>query len=116
MRVLVVDDDESILDAICITLEDFGYTVATIMKGNEIYQKIRTFHPDVILLDVLMSGSDGREICRNIKGDNATKKIPVVMISAHPSANKGARECGANDFLAKPFETKDLLTKIEQYK
>jgi DNA-binding response OmpR family regulator len=111
-KILVVDDDESILDAICLILEDEGYLVETTTKGQEIYTKIKEFTPDIILLDVLMSGSDGRQICRTLKDDVTTKQIPIVMISAHPSANIGSLECGADDFLAKPFTTDDLLEKI----
>lgn len=114
-RILVIDDDESILDAISLLLEEEGYIVETTPKGEETYKKIDEFHPDLILLDVLMSGSDGREICKNLKQDKKTKDTPIVMISAHPSASRSVFEFGADDFLAKPFETEDLLTKIKKY-
>jgi DNA-binding response OmpR family regulator len=61
-----------------------------------------------------MSGKDGREICKNLKHDPKTQKIPVIMISAHPSAAQTILECGAQDFLAKPFETELLLKRIKQ--
>jgi len=114
-RVLVVDDDESILDAISLILEEEGYEVKTVFKGQETYKAIENFKPDIILLDVLMSGNDGREICKRLKADGTTKKIPVIMISAHPTLDKGATACGAEDFLAKPFDTDDLLKKINKY-
>jgi DNA-binding response OmpR family regulator len=114
-RILVVDDDEGILDAISMFLAEEGYTVSTTPKGEETYKKIDEFHPDVILLDVLMSGSDGRDICRKLKRDEKTRKIPVIMISAHPSAAKSVFEFGADDFLAKPFETEELILKVTQY-
>lgn len=111
-KILVVDDDESILDAISLILEEAGYLVHTSPKGEKTYQMVESFHPDLILLDVLMSGKDGRHICHNLKQNDSTKHIPVIMISAHPSAQQGALECGAEDFLAKPFEVEDLLTKV----
>ncbi len=114
-KILVVDDDESILDAISLILEEAEYIVDTTFKGEETYKKIKQFKPDVILLDVLMSGHDGRHICKTIKHDTSTKHIPIIMISAHPTAKKGALECGADDFLAKPFETDELLSKIKKY-
>jgi len=114
-KILVVDDDQSILEAISLILEEEEYIVQTTTKGEEVYTKLHTFKPDLILLDVLMSGKDGREICKKIKSDEKTKSIPIIMISAHPSAEKSIKECGAEDFLAKPFETKDLLQKISQF-
>lgn len=107
--ILVVDDDESILDAISLILEDSGYTIITLSKGNQTIEKAIALTPDLILLDVLMSGSDGRDICKMLKSDERTKAIPVVMISAHPSAKKDLMAYGADDFLAKPFDTDDLL-------
>lgn len=114
-KILVVDDDESILDAISLILEEVGYTVKTSFKGEKTYAMVESFHPDLILLDVLMSGKDGRHICRNLKQNDLTKLIPVIMISAHPSAQQGALECGAEDFLAKPFEVEELLSKVTSH-
>ena len=113
-KILVVDDDESILDAVSLILETSGYTVATTPKGQETYAQVISFKPDVIILDVLMSGSDGRDISKHLKNDPKTKDIPIIMISAHPSAKKSIVECGANDFLPKPFEADTLLEKIEK--
>lgn len=114
-RILIVDDDESILEAISILLEGFGYSVDSTLRGDEIYKKIHMFSPDVILLDVLISGNDGRVICKKLKTDTHTKDIPVIMISAHPSAKKELQEYGADDFLEKPFESEDLLAKVKHY-
>lgn len=111
-RILIVDDDESILDAVSLILEESGFDVDTTFKGEETYAKISQFNPNLILLDVLMSGSDGRQICQKLKQQQETKKIPIIMISAHPTAKEGAVQCGANDFLAKPFDTDVLITKI----
>ena len=112
-KILIVDDDESILDSISMTLEDEGYFVSTTPKGEETYKIVDEFMPDLILLDILMSGKDGREICKNLKKDENTKNIPVILISAHPSAAESYHQSGAEDFLAKPFELSSLLTIIE---
>lgn len=72
-KVLVVDDDESILEAVSLVLES-EYTVKTIVKGEEVYKEVEGFKPDIILLDVLMSGSDGRVICKNLKENVKTQK------------------------------------------
>jgi CheY-like chemotaxis protein len=114
-KILVVDDDEGILDALTLILEESGYSVQTTPKREEVYQQINQYKPDVILLDILMSGQDGRLICKKIKQTPVIKDIPIIMISAHPSAKRGAEESGADDFLAKPFEITDLLSKIEKF-
>lgn len=114
-KILVIDDDESILDAISLILEDQDYTVKTTTKSEETYKLVNNFRPDLILLDVLMSGNDGRHICQNLKSDEKNKHIPIVMISAHPTAKHGVKECGADDFLAKPFEVADLLAKVKKH-
>lgn len=112
-KILVVDDDEGILDALSLILEEEGYEVETTIKGQETFAKIASFQPALILLDMLLSGNDGRHICRALKADKKTKSIPIIMISAHPNAKAGAIEAGADDFLAKPFEREELLEKIK---
>lgn len=114
-KILVVDDDESILDALSLILEEAGFEVQTAIKGDETIEKVAVFKPSLILLDVLMSGKDGREICRKLKEDEYYKKIPIVMLSAHPSAKMSSEKCGANSFLAKPFDSQELLKIINSY-
>ncbi len=111
-KILVVDDDEGILDALTMVLEDAGYEVENASRSEEIYKKINKRMPDLILLDVLLSGEDGRDICKKLKQDNKTKHIPILMISARPSAKDERLLVGPDDFLAKPFETEELLSKI----
>ena len=62
-----------------------------------------------------MSGTDGREICKKLKADKKTKNLTVVMMSAHPSAKKDSEDVGADDFIAKPFETEELLAMLHKY-
>ncbi len=114
-KVLIVDDDYSVLDAISLILDEAGYHVKTTTKGEQTYNMVREFKPDLILLDVLMSGNDGRHICKKLKTNEDSMHIPIIMISAHPSAEKSIKECGADDFIAKPFETVDLLELVSHY-
>ena len=114
-KILVVDDELDILEFLQIILEEEGYEVATADKG-ECVEKLRTGElPDLIVLDVLLSGKDGRTIARHLKSQEATKHIPIVMCSAHPSAEHTALEAGADAFIAKPFEIDDLLQKIAEF-
>jgi DNA-binding response OmpR family regulator len=112
-KILVVDDDEGILDALSLILESAGYSVLASPRGEETLGNIKRYDPDLILLDVLLSGQDGRVICKKLKELDLTKNIPVIMISAHPTAKESVYKCGADDFLPKPFETDELLNKIE---
>src|SRR4051812_1141949 len=106
-KLLIVDDDIDILEGMSFILTSEGYETNILSKGEDVIKTLETFKPDVLLLDVLMSGSDGREICREIKKSAKHKHIPIIMISAHPSAKKNALECGAEDFIAKPFEIEE---------
>jgi CheY-like chemotaxis protein len=111
-RILVVDDDESILQVISIILKEFGHKVFTTKNGNQTFKKIKTYKPNLVILDILLAGIDGREICKKIKRDIATKKIPVVLISAQANISASALKSGANAFLAKPFKMDDLINTI----
>ncbi len=71
--------------------------------------------PHLLLLDVLLSGKDGREIVKDLKGQEETRAIPIIMFSAHPSAEETPRATGADDFLAKPFDIDVLLDKIAHF-
>ena len=113
-KILVVDDDTDILEPLALILQGKGYDVQTVAKGNLVYAKVASFKPDLLLLDVLMSGSDGREICNRLKHNKKTKDLFVVMMSAHPSAEKDSAINNADAFIAKPFETEDLLFLLKK--
>lgn len=115
--ILVIDDDPYILDAIMFTLEDEGYTVVTSQHGKDaekLMKKNGTL-PDLVIMDVLLSGKDGRVICRKLKNSPVTGHIPVIMISAKPDTDKSIHEAGADEFLAKPFEIDDLLSLVSKH-
>ena len=84
-KILVVDDDQSILDSMEIALSLKDYEVETTTRGEETFSKIRSFKPDLIFMDVYLSGMDGREITKKIKEDENTKDIPVIIFSANKS-------------------------------
>jgi DNA-binding response OmpR family regulator len=111
-RILIIDDDPDIRTVMEILLRKQGYEVDTASRQEEVFQKISQFRPTMILLDVLLSGADGRKICRDIKEGKETGHIPVIMFSAHPSAGDKFSEYGADDFIPKPINTDALLTKL----
>jgi DNA-binding response OmpR family regulator len=114
-RILVLDDDLAILSAIRDVLEFSGYDVNTQPRGDQIFENIEQYNPDLILLDVMLADMDGREICQNIKQVEKTGNIPVILISATHNLNDCmSKQKGApNDFLPKPFDINTLLNKIE---
>ena len=114
-RILVVDDDTDILSVMEILLTMKGFEVEVTAKGENTIPKINSFKPDLILLHVLISGHDGRTICKQLKSDKATQHIPVIMFSADPNVQAGIKSCKADDFLAKPFDIDDLLNKITHH-
>lgn len=113
-KILILDDDQDILEPLSIILESEGFKVETLILGKEIISKIETFKPDLLLLDIFMSGSDGREICKLLKSDPKSTNIPIVMMSAHPAGKLEASASGADDFIAKPFETNELLNILKK--
>lgn len=110
-KVLVIDDNTDILHLVQIILKNNGFEVLVSPKGSEVVSNTEKFSPQVILLDVFLSGYDGREICRELKQNPKTKDIPVIMFSAH-SRRDVIKECNADDFIAKPFEVQELVEKI----
>lgn len=114
IKILVADDDTSILEVIDLMLTEEGYIVHTVSDGEEIY-KIKKDFPDLFLLDIWMSGVDGRDICKYIKGQKHLKGIPVILISANKDTAIIAAESGADDFIAKPFEMEELLSKVRHF-
>lgn len=114
-KVLIIDDDEGILDAVKAVLEYENFDVSTNSNGQKIIGVVEKTTPDIILLDLLLSGKDGKEVASEIRSNDSTKKIPIIMLSAHPNVKADAELAGANDFLAKPFDINELLSKIRSH-
>lgn len=112
--ILVADDDPAILDSLSIMLEDAGYEVITTVDGQTV-KEVKDKLPDLILLDIWMSGMDGRDICRSLKNNSKTKSIPIIMFSANKDTEKIAKEAGADGFIAKPFDMTEMLELVEKH-
>src|ERR1700730_6168353 len=109
--ILVIDDDESITEVVRMVLEGEGYRVQTHFDGDY-FLDFKGDLPDLILLDVLLLGKDGRDICKHLKSDARTAHIPVIMLSAHSDASSVADVGGADGFLEKPFDLDVLLETV----
>jgi DNA-binding response OmpR family regulator len=114
-RILIVDDDPDIVLVLSAMLEDAGYEIATADRGDELEHLHEGEAPDLILLDLYLSGLDGRQIARRLKGQEATRRIPILMLSAHPTAEQEALAVGADGFLAKPFDLDVLLATVAAF-
>lgn len=114
LRILVIDDNEGILEGFEEILKSAGYQVDTSLDGEILLQLRHASNglPSLIILDVLLSGKDGRDICKELKKYPKTRHIPVIMVSAHPHVEASIHACGADAFLKKPFEMEELLEKV----
>src|SRR5438876_52256 len=114
-RILVCDDDPGVVEVITIMLQEEGHEVKTLNSGKAIQKRVQEYSPDIILLDIWMPGIDGKQVAKLLKDNPDTGHIPIIVISALNDTEKIAKEAGADDFLAKPFEMDNLLTKIKTF-
>lgn len=113
-KILILDDDHDILDVVSFLLADSGYEVQTLNTGEEVFAAISQFHPDLVLMDVMLAQLDGRLICSKLKANVQTLHIPVILISGTHDLATTLDQIGApNDFMAKPFDIDELLGKVK---
>ena len=114
-KILLVEDNEMNRDMLSRRLERKGFQVTLAVDGAEGLQKARTEGPDVILMDMSLPVIDGWEATRQLKADDATRRIPIIALTAHAMASDEhkAREAGCDDFDTKPIDFARLLAKIE---
>jgi DNA-binding response OmpR family regulator len=114
-KIPVVDDDVDILSLVQTILSMNNFDVEAISRWEDIYIKMDEFKPNLVLLDVMLGGADGRDICKNLHSDKKTESIPVILFSANPEMGKYIKECMAQDFVAKPFDISSLLKTVKTY-
>jgi DNA-binding response OmpR family regulator len=111
-KVLIIDDDEDISAMLFLSLRK-NYEVAVVTASEDIFPRIKSFEPDIILLDVFLTGYDGRVICKQLKFHPDSKHVPVIMVSGNDEILQTVDQFGANDFIQKPFEAEELINRIE---
>jgi len=115
-KILAVDDEKHIVRLVQVNLERHGYTVVTAFDGKEALEKVQTEHPDLIVLDVMMPYMDGFEVLQNLKKDQSTRDIPVIMLTAKAQdadVFKGWQS-GADCYLTKPFNPMELIMFVKR--
>lgn len=114
-KILVIDDDPAILELMQLIFEDAGYCVETADAASGVISLLEDNLPHIIVLDLRLSGRNGSDMVRQIKEQERTRHIPLLVCSASPAAKQQALAAGADDFLAKPFEIEELLAKVDRY-
>jgi two-component system, OmpR family, alkaline phosphatase synthesis response regulator PhoP len=114
-RVLVVDDEEDILELVTFNLVKDGYQVVTAASGEEALRQTKHGTPDLILLDLMLPGLDGLDVCRALKSNTDTDHIPIIMLTAKTEDADivAGLELGADDYITKPFSPRVLLARLK---
>jgi DNA-binding response OmpR family regulator len=115
-KILVVDDEPEAVELLEFNLKQAGYAVTTAGDGAEALKRARTQSPDMIVLDVMLPEMDGFEICKSLRLDSTTSKIPIIMLTAKAAEIDRVLglELGADDYLTKPFSPRELLLRIKK--
>ena len=113
-RILIVDDEEDVIELVRYHLDKNGYKVDTAASGEEALSEARKKSPDLIILDLMLPGIDGLEVCKKLKSDLKTEPIPIIMLTAKGEESDivTGLELGAEDYLTKPFSPKVLIARI----
>lgn len=113
-KILIVDDEENIIISLKFLMEQAGYDVAVALTGEDALAQLPVFQPDLIILDVMLPGIDGYEVCRRIHADARFPHVKIVMLTAkgrEMERQRGIR-LGADAYITKPFSTKELLQQV----
>lgn len=116
-KIMIVDDEESLIELVTAVLEQEGYEVIAAMNGEEALEKLKTVKPDLILLDMMMPGMSGREVCERIRKDPKTKDLKVAFITVAKFSETGRdvlKKMKVLDYITKPFENEDLVGRVKK--
>lgn len=112
-RIYVIDDDQDLLQVVKTLLRKKGFDVITFTDWEVASRTMKTSEPQLILLDIFLSGIDGLDVCQKMKASPHTRHIPILLFSAYPRiAETAIHDYGADDFIAKPFEVGELIKKV----
>lgn len=113
-KILLVEDDIAVLEATSEVLADEGYAVVTASNGQEALDRLDHSMPDVVLLDLMMPVMNGWQFAQEFRKIPGAKKVPIIVLSAGRDVAQSARSLGASDYLVKPFDIEELLTKVSR--
>ena len=114
-RILILDDDKYMLEVLHEALTYANFEVKTFLDSNSFYTELEMNKPDLVLIDYLLKGINGGEVCHQLKVGNVTYSIPVILMSAYPKVFESLGTYGCDEFIAKPFDLNALIDKIQRY-
>jgi DNA-binding response OmpR family regulator len=112
-RILIIDDDGDVLCMLEEVLVYSNFAVKGLQQTDDIFKAITSYEPDLILMDYILNGINGGELCHQVKTNSKTAHIPVVLISAYPKVLLSLGKYGSDAFIAKPFDINDLVSCID---
>ena len=112
IKILIVDDDENISELISLYLEKENYSTKIVDNGNDVADAVKSFNPNLVLLDLMLPGKDGYDVCKEIR---QTSTVPIIMLTAKGETFDKilGLELGADDYMVKPFDTKELTARVK---
>ncbi|ANH60258.1 response regulator [Dokdonia donghaensis] len=113
-KILIVEDSENILELLELMVEFQEWKSARLKNLDNFIDHVASIKPDVVLMDMLLSGANGCDACIALKAAEAYRDIPVIMMSAHPEAQRESIDAGADYFIGKPFEMEDMISLLKK--
>lgn len=116
-KIMIVDDERSLIELVKGILEEEGYEIITAMDGEGCLKKLSTVKPDLILLDMMMPGMSGREVCEKIRKDPKTRDLKVAFVTVAKFSETGRdvlKKLNVLDYITKPFENDDLVRRVKK--
>ena len=113
-KVLIVEDEKDILQLVKLYLEKEGYRIVTASTGSEGLAQVRTEKPDLVVLDLMLPGLSGLEICKALRADDRTAALPIIMLTARGEESERilGLDVGADDYVVKPFSPNELMARV----
>ncbi|MCK9418372.1 MAG: response regulator [Nitrospirae bacterium] len=114
-KILIVDDEPDIVELISYNLKKEGFHISTALDGEEALKKVRAGHLDLIILDLMLPGIHGMELCRILRNNPKTAHVPIIMLTASGEESDKVRglETGADDYMTKPFSPRELIARVK---
>lgn len=113
--IYILEDNDDIRELISFLLEEENYEVKGYPTVSSFQKKMLSAHPDMVILDVMLTDGNGVAVCDELKANKRTNDIPILMMSAHSYASDIKQQCDAEDFISKPFDIDDLVSRVGRY-
>jgi two-component system, OmpR family, response regulator VicR len=113
--ILIVEDDPQVARLIALVLQRHGRKSETVADGQAALSRVRELQPEVIFADLTIRGMSGEALCTTLKSQSETRSIPYIVLSGDRDIAEKARQCGADDYMGKPFEFDDLVRLVDKY-